>query len=357
MELYLSELMLRQADKQFIWHPYTQMKDWIEWDNKVIVGGEGFYLIDSEGKKFLDGIASMWCNVWGHGNNELVDSMIDQLRNLQHSTLFGLCNGPSVKLAVRLLTLAKGMDKLFYSDNGSTAIEVAMKMALHYWRNKGKAEKTHFISLEHGYHGDTVGSMSVGYSEKFFYAYKPLLTKIYRVPSPFLYESKHENVTDLVENCLEQTENILNAFLGKYSENKQLFHGHTFTGHPLGCAAALTNLNLYKKNNLMQQIRLNSKYLANRLGEFEKSSIVADIRHKGLLAGIELAKNGKPIQNMKNKKRINYFIMHESLKMGVFLRPLGNIMLIIPPLAINRNNLETLLDVQFTLLRKIEKQT
>jgi adenosylmethionine---8-amino-7-oxononanoate aminotransferase len=444
-------LKLDDADKKFVWHPYTQMKDWRNCNNKVIVRGEGFHLIDESGKKYLDGIASMWCNVWGHGKNEVVDRMTQQLQNLQHSTLFGLANAPSIELAKKILKMAKGMDKVFYSDNGSTAIEVAMKMALQYWSNKGKYEKKNFISLEHAYHGDTVGTMSVGYITKFFAAYKPLLFKSYTVPSPFFYESRYKNRSDFEQYCLEKTENLLkrhaskcsalvmesgaqiaggviiypdgyqkkiselckkydvllildeiatgfgrlgnmaeyisqrsipdiacfgkaltagyfplavtltterifDQFLGEYFQNKQLFHGHTFTGHPVGCAAALENIILYKKCNLIQHIKANGKYLKKRLHEFEKFSIVADIRYKGLLAGIELAKNGKPIQILKDKTKVNYFVMKESLKMGVFLRALGNVMIVIPPLAIDRNDLGILLDTQFKLLQKIEER-
>ncbi|HYX56886.1 MAG TPA: aminotransferase class III-fold pyridoxal phosphate-dependent enzyme, partial [Nitrososphaeraceae archaeon] len=116
-------MKLNDADKKFVWHPYTQMNDWTKFDNKVIVRGRGFYLMDDSGKKYLDGIASMWCNVWGHGKNEVVNRMTQQLQNLQHSTLFGLANGPSIELAKKILNMSKGMDKVFYSDNGSTAIE------------------------------------------------------------------------------------------------------------------------------------------------------------------------------------------------------------------------------------------
>jgi adenosylmethionine-8-amino-7-oxononanoate aminotransferase len=443
-------MSLRDTDREFVWHPYTQMSDWKKWDNRVIVKGEGFYLVDSECKRYLDGIASMWCNVWGHGGNKVVEAMTEQLKNLQHSTLFGLASGPSAQLAEKLVGLAKGMEKVFYTDNGSTAIEAAMKMALQYWRNKGRDAKREFISLEHGYHGDTTGAMSLGYIENFFGAYKPLLTKVHKVPSPLLYESQFENEKDLVDWCLEKTERLLkkrgdksaalimesgaqiaggaiiypidyqkkvaklcrdyevllvldeiatgfgrlgnmieylaqrskpdivcfgkaltagyfplavtlttdrvfNAFLGKYSDNKHLYHGHTFTGHPVGCAAAMANIELYKKHNLMQRINANARYIASRLREFAKSSIVADIRHKGLLAGIELARGNKPIIMLNNKDRINYFIMQESLKMGVHLRPLGNIMMVIPPLAIGKRDLEKLLDVQLEILRKVER--
>jgi adenosylmethionine---8-amino-7-oxononanoate aminotransferase len=392
----------------------------------------------------------MWCNVWGHGHNKVIAAMNEQLKNLQHSTLFGLASSPSTRLAERLVSIAKGMDKVFYTDNGSAAIEAAMKMAVQYWHNKGKCQKKEFISLEHGYHGDTVGAMSVGYIEKFFGAYRPLLINVHRAPSPLLYGSRFDKADDLVEWCLEKTEKMLkrhgdkccalvmesgaqiaggaiiypagyqkkvrdlckrydvllildeiatgfgrlgnmveyvaqrsqpdivcfgkaltggyfpiaatlthdrifNAFLGEASENKQFYHGHTFTGHPVGCAAALANIELYKERKIMQQINENARYIKSRLGQFAEISIVADIRNKGLLGGIELAKNGKPIRMLRNKDNINYFIMHESLKMGVHLRPLANIMMIIPPLAIETDDLGKILDTLLELLKKIEK--
>jgi adenosylmethionine-8-amino-7-oxononanoate aminotransferase len=443
-------LNLKNADKEFVWHPYTQMSDWQKWNNKVIVKGDGFYLVDSKGRKYLDGTASMWCNVWGHGQNNVVEAMMEQLKYVQHSTLFGFANSPSTKLAERLVRLAKGMSRVFYTDNGSTAIEVALKMARQYWYYKGKYGKKEFISIENGYHGDTIGAMSVGYIEKFFGAYKPLLFNVHRVPSPLLYGSRFRNESDLVERCLERTETMLkkhqhqcaalimesgaqiaggaiiypagyqkkmarlcrehevllvldeiatgfgrlgnmieylaqrsqpdivcfgkaltagyfplavtlvtervfDAFLGKYCYNKQLYHGHTFTGHAVGCAAALANIDSYKKCNLIQQINRSAQYIASRLPEFSKSRIVADIRHKGLLAGIELAMNNEPLMALKSKERTNYFIMHESLKRGVHLRPLGNIMMVIPPVAIGKGDLEKLLDVQLKILRRIEK--
>ena len=426
------------------------MGDWAKWNNRVIVKGDGFYLVDSEGRKYLDGAASMWCNVWGHTQNKVVQAMIDQLKKVPHATLFGFANAPSVKLAERLISLARGMHKVFYTDNGSSAIEVAMKMAIQYWYNKGKDKKREFISLEHGYHGDTRGAMSIGYIEDFFKVYRPLLFDVHRVPSPILYGSAFTNENDLVEWCLEKTETtikrhrnrcaalimesgaqiaggavifptgyqkkiarlckdydillildeiatgfgrlgnvveylaqksqpdivcfgkaltggyfplavtlvtrrIFDAFLGRYHYNKHLYHGHTFTGHPVGCAAALANIENYQNRDLIQQIKVSTEYIASRLPEFWKSPIVADIRHKGLLAGIELAKNNKPIVILKNKDIINYFIMQQALKMGVYLRPLRNIMLLIPPLGIGQQDLEKLLNVQLMLLRRIEK--
>jgi adenosylmethionine---8-amino-7-oxononanoate aminotransferase len=447
-----TELDLTKADKEFVWHPYTQMRDWVKWNNRVIVKGDGFYLVDSKGRRYLDGSASMWCNVWGHTDNEVIQAMVDQLKKIPHSTLFGFANSPSSKLAEMLVSLARGMHKVFYTDNGSTAIEVAMKIALQFWHNKGKQAKTQFISLEHGYHGDTVGAMSLGYIENFFKVYSPLLLNVHRVPTPLLFGSKFTNESDLVKWCLEKTEatlkrhndqcaalimesgaqiaggaiiyppgyqkkiaklckdhnvllildeiatgfgrlgniieymaqdsqpdivcfgkaltggyfplavtlvtrRIFNAFLGKYNYNRHLYHGHTFTGHPVGCAAALTNIENYRNHTLTQQIKISSEYIASWLPEFSESPIVGDIRHRGMLVGIELIKNNKPVVTLKNRQIINYFIMHESLKMGVHLRPLGNIILLIPPLGIEMPDLYKLLNIVMKLLKKIEKLT
>ncbi|HXT83526.1 MAG TPA: adenosylmethionine--8-amino-7-oxononanoate transaminase [Verrucomicrobiae bacterium] len=448
--------LLDKNDKQFVWHPYTQMKDWLQKDhNKVISKGEGFYLVDSNGNKYLDGIASMWCNVWGHGQNEVTDAMIEQIKTLQHSTLFGLANEPSVNLAEELLKISKGMDRVFYTDNGSTAIEVAIKMALQYYSNIGKPEKNQFISLENGYHGDTIATMSIGYIEKYFRAYKSLLTPVFQAPSP-LYKKRLDNeendnqaYEDFIDMCIEKTEYILKkyghkccalimesgaqiaggviiypsgyqkriadlcqkydvllildeiatgfgrlgnmveyiaqnsipdivcfgksltagyfplavtlttnkifeSFLGNYNENKQLYHGHTFTGNPIGCATALANLKAYQHYNLIHKIGENSKHILKRLKEIESLDIISNIRHKGLLTGMDLEKNGKPIEILKDSQRLNYFVMQESLKMGVFLRSLGNVLMFIPSLAISQNDLDKIIDVQFKLVKMIQ---
>ena len=448
----LSKLRLSQADKSFVWHPYTQMKDWQKMRNTVITSGENFYLVDNRGNKYLDGIASMWCNVWGHGENEITFKMLSQMKKFQHSTLFGLASDPSVRLAAKLLKICKGMDKVFYSDNGSTAIEVAMKMALQYWRNKGALKKTHFISLKGGYHGDTIGAMSVGYVRDYFLAYQPLLKKVHRVPAPSMdAKSKTKASAIEVQRCIQKTEDVLRknaskcsalimesgaqiaggvriypdryqkeisklcakydvllildeiatafgrlgnmieyisqrsipdiacfgkalsagysplavtlttskiyrAFDGDYLEKKHFFHGHTFTGHALGCTAAIANLDLIKKNKLISQVRYNSQYIHNRLKEIHNSPVASCVRHKGLLAAVDIKKDGKPIVYIKNKVPIGYYIMQESLKMGVFLRSLGSTLIIIPPLAIPRTDLEFLMDVVINLIYKIEHQ-
>jgi adenosylmethionine-8-amino-7-oxononanoate aminotransferase len=335
-------------------------------------------------------------------------------------------------------------------------------MALQYYTNIGKPERNRFISIENGYHGDTVAAMSVGYIKKYFGAYKPLLTSVLKAPSPINKKRKNPNKKeerrsienrqdDFIENCIEKTEiiikknskrccalimesgaqiaggviiypqdyqkriaelckkydillildeiatgfgrlgnmieyisqdsipdivcfgkaltagyfplavtlttnKIFESFLGEYRENKQFYHGHTFTGNPIGCSTALANIKEYQNKNLIEQIKENSNHILKRLKELESFDIIADIRHKGLLTGIELEKNGKPIEMLKDGQRLNYFVMKESLKMGVFLRTLGNVLMFIPPLAIKRNDLDKIIDVQFKLIEMIESK-
>ncbi len=428
------------------------MKDWQDFDIKVISKAKGPWLVDSEGRKYLDGVASMWCNVWGHTRKEIVNAMIDQVKRLQHSTLFGLANEPAILLAQMMVKQAKGMSRVFYSDNGSTAVEVALKMALQYWRNSGKPNKNRFIALQNGYHGDTIGAMSVGYIRNFFTNYRKVLFSVQRAPSPYLYRRPNNmSEDDFVTHCIDSmemilkknsnvaavimesgaqlaggaiiypdgyqkeikklcekygallildeiatgfgrlgsmveyikqesmpdivafgkmltagylplavtlsTEEIYNAFLGEFDEYKQLFHGHTFTGNPIGCATAIANLELYKKEKLIESVRRKSKIIRKRLDEIEEYEIVGDVRHKGMLAGIELVNDKKSKRALRLKKeRINYLIMRESLKRGIFLRPLGHIMLLVPPLAIPNNELDMLLDVSVEIIEYIQKK-
>lgn len=425
------------------------MKDWQDLDIRVIRKARGSWLIDTENRKYLDGVASMWCNAWGHTRKEIVDQMIEQIKKLQHSTLFGLANEPSILLARMLVRHAQGMSKVFYSDNGSTAVEVALKMALQYWSNTGKPNKNRLVALKHGYHGDTIGAMSAGYMEEFFGNYRKVLFSVKRAPSPYLYRrprnvSEDEFVTDCIDsmekilrydrnvgavimesgaqiagggiiypdgyqkeirNLCEKydillildevatgfgrlgsmveyrkqrslpdivafgkmltagylplaatlsTQRIYEAFLGGFDEQKHLFHGHTFTGNPIACATAIANLHLYRKEHLIDDVRRKSGAIAKRLDEIEKFEIVGDVRHKGMLVAIELVNDRKSKKPCTVKgKRINYLIMQESLKHGVFLRPLGHIMLLVPPLAIPLNELNMLIDKFIEIIRHI----
>jgi len=447
-------------DKRYVWHPYTQMQNWNKQDNAVITHGDGFYLVSENGKKYLDGIANMWCSVWGYGSNPVIEAIRRQFHELPHSTLFGLANKPSIVLATKLLKLAKGMDKIFYSDNGSTAMEVALKIAVQYWKNKQFPKKNRLLSLENGYHGDTIATMSMGYVDRYFSPYKSLLIKTFRAPAPSSFENDLDNAltdSEIVDICIEKTEHILQKnsnhiaglvmesgaqiaggvsiyprnyqkrisdlckkydvllildeiatgfgrlgnmieyisqsslpdivcygkalnggyfpiavtlttdqiykeFLGKYNENKQLFHGHTYTGHPAGCAACITNLEMYEKRNLIQKIRDNSKHIKKKLKELEDYQSVHKIRHKGLLLGIELTSENKISQGKRKKQPLSFidgvdlsnYIMRESLKRGVLLRSLGNIVTLIPPLAMPRNQLDILIDTLYDIIKPID---
>ena len=194
------------------------MKIWNRGSNKIIIEGDDFYLIDQNKKKILDGVTGMWSNVWGYGENPIIKSMQRQLSTLPNSTLFGLGNRKSVNLAEKLIKLCKGMDKVFYSDNGSTAIEIALKMSTQYWKNKNNNSKKHlFLSLRNGYHGDTMGPMSVGFVANFFESYKSILLKTFRVPSPKDYEFKYEVESEIVDKCLDLTEKKLKKYSSKIS--------------------------------------------------------------------------------------------------------------------------------------------
>lgn len=427
------------------------MQDWQRSDIKVIQKAKNSWLIDSDGRKYLDGVASMWCNVWGHTKKEIVGAMIEQIKKLQHSTLFGLANEPSILLAQLLVKYAKGMSRVFYSDNGSTAVEVAIKMALQYWRNTGKHSKNRFVALEHGYHGDTIGAMSVGYIEHFFANYKKVLFNVKRVPSPYLYRrSNNMSEDEFIAHCVDSVEKILrnddsvaalimesgaqlaggviiypdgyqkqvkdlcskydvllildevatsfgrlgamieylaqdskpdivafgkmltagylplaatlatekiyDSFLGDLNEYRHLFHGHTFTGNPIACATAIANLQLYEKENLIEDVKKKARLIKRRLDEINSIEIVGDVRHKGMLVGIELVKDKKSKKPFTIKgKEISQLIMQESLKRGVFLRPLGHIMLLVPPLATPDKELNMLIDVAIETIKKIQK--
>jgi adenosylmethionine---8-amino-7-oxononanoate aminotransferase len=424
------------------------MKMWNNSENIVIESGKGFNFVDTKERSYLDGISNMWCNVWGHDRTEIISAMKKQLDILPHSTLFGLVNDPSVKLAKRLTNMVKGMSKVFYTDNGSTAIEAALKIATQYWNNKGKTQKKKFICLKNGYHGDTIGCMSIGYIDGYFSPYKSLLLKTIKVDSPTIRHEKFgrqsfEQYIDKIENILNRlsskisafvmesgaqiaagvniypknfqkeisdlckkydtllildeiatgfgrlgnmieykaqhsepdivcfakaltggyfplavtltTNDIFKEFLGDYWAKKQLFHGHTFTGHPVGCIAALTNLDLYHKLNLIKKIRDNALVLNRLLTKFAELDICYDIRQKGLLCGVELRKGKNPIK-MIEKVPIGQYIAAESLKRGVYLRTLGNIITIIPPLAIEKEDLRKLVDIEYEIVEKIQQK-
>jgi adenosylmethionine-8-amino-7-oxononanoate aminotransferase len=423
-----------------------------EWGNfQKIVKGQGMWLIDSEGNKLLDGVGSMWCNVWGHSKKELVNAIIRQTKKIQHSSLFNLTNEPAEMLAHKLIKISSGMNRVFFSDNGSTAMEISFKLALQYWKNHGMKNKTKLATLENGYHGDTFGAMSVGYVPQFFSKFKEQLFATARIPVPNSYRIPSEySFSEYQKYCLEKIENLLSnqkniaafvmesgaqvaggviiyprgfqkkisklckknnvllildevatglgrlgslvqyqeqdsspdivsygkmltggyltlgatlsskkiydSFLGKFNDLKHLFHGHTFTGNPIAAAVANANLKLYEKNKLIKKIAKTCKVFEERIDELFEIDIVGDVRHKGMLMGIELVKNKRKKIPISPKTSINKIFFEEGKNNGIYLRTLGNIVMLVPPLAISENELDLLIDRVIQTIKNVNKK-
>ena len=413
------------------------MKEWDSFDK--ITTGKGMWLIDSKGNRMLDGVASMWCNVWGHSNPELVKAIVNQSKKLQHSSMFNLTNEPAEKLAENLVKISPGMYKVFFSDNGSTAMEIAIKLSLQYWKNIGERKKTKIATIENGYHGDTFGAMSVGYIPEFFGKFKEQLFSTiqfpvpnkYRIPKGFTFSdyqnycieniekkfSKNNNIAAFIMESGAQVaggviiypkgfqrmiskickkydvlfvldevatgfgrlgsmiqyqeqkstpdivaygkmltggyltmaatltnKKIYDSYLGEFNDWKHLFHGHTYTGNPIAAAVANENLKMYQKNNLIRRIQKTSKVFEKFYQEISEIDIVGDIRHKGMLMGIELVTNKKKKTPINPKRSINKIFFEEGKKQGIYLRTLGNIVMLVPPLAISEKELDLLLN-------------
>jgi adenosylmethionine-8-amino-7-oxononanoate aminotransferase len=412
------------------------MSEWGSFD--TITKGKGIWLIDSKGNKIIDAVGSMWCNVWGHSNPELVKAITTQSKKIQHSSLFNLTNEPVEKLADNLIKISPEMSKVFFSDNGSSAMEIAIKMALQYWKNIGEKDKTKIATVENGYHGDTFGAMSVGYVPEFFAKFKEQLFPTIQFPVPNKYRiPKGLTFTDYQNDCLEKIEKrfskkddiaafimesgaqmaggviiypkefqkkisklckkhdilfvldeiatgfgrlgsmvqyqeqqsmpdivaygkmltggyltmaatlankkIYDSYSGEFNDWKHLFHGHTYTGNPIAAAVANENIHMYKKYNLIKKIQKTSKIFSKYYEEILDIDIVGDIRHKGMLMGIELVSNKEKKIPIKTKKSINKVFFEEGKKQGIYLRTLGNIVMLVPPLSIQDNELELLL--------------
>ncbi|AEH46563.1 adenosylmethionine--8-amino-7-oxononanoate transaminase [Parageobacillus thermoglucosidasius] len=204
---------LEQWDKEYVWHPFTQMKTYVQEHPLIIERGSGSYLFDVNGNKYLDGYASLWVNVHGHNDPELNEALHMQIETIAHSTLLGAANVPSILLAKKLVELWPGLSKVFYSDTGAAAVEIALKIAYQYWQNIDPvryAKKTAFVSLREAYHGDTIGAVSVGGMELYHRIFQPLLFERIEVPSPYVYRmSEYGNEQEIVQYCLQQLEHVL----------------------------------------------------------------------------------------------------------------------------------------------------
>ena len=448
---------LKDADLKFVWHPFTQMQDFAPEENLVIVKGEGNYLEDDLGNRFFDATSSLWVNAHGHNHPRLNAAVHHQLGKLAHSTLLGIGNEPAALLAEKLVSLAPGgLSRVFYSDNGSTAAEVALKMAFQYHRHRGAtgSQRSRFVSLKEGYHGDTVGSVSVGGMELFHAIFKPLLFHTYLAPSPNCYRCPfHKSYPSCERDCVTALESLLvehgdeiaavileplvqgaggmviypaevlrgyheaarrhgvlfivdevatgfgrtgtlfaceqagiepdlmsvakaltggylpvaatlvsehiyETFLGDFAEFKTFFHGHTFTGNPLGCAAALASLELVEAPGFLPRVNLMSQHLAGRLERLRGHPNVGDIRLLGLMGGVELVVDRATGQRLDWRERTGHRVCMAAREAGVLARPLGDVLVLMPPLASTEAELDHLVEaLEYGIDRELGGQT
>ena len=434
---------LRRADKAHLWHPFTQMQEWVDGDPVVIASAERELLIDTEGNRYVDGASSLWCNLHGHRRPEIDEAIRSQLGRVAHSTLLGLASAPSIELAERLAAIAPdGLTRVFYSDSGATAVEVALKMAFQYWQQCGRPrpDKTKFVCLDLAYHGDTLGAVSVGGIDLFHSIYRPLLFETIRAPSPYCYRCplqedpatcgmacaaameailaaradevaavileplvqgaggmithpdgylrrvadacrahdvllicdevatgfgrtgrmfacEHEGVRpDLL--CLAKgisggylplaatlaTEAIYQAFLGDSGEGRTFFHGHTYTGNALACAAGVASLDVFEKDRVLERIGELQAALAEALAPLAAMPHVGQVRRRGLMAGIELVADSSTREPYPPEQRRGRSVCLAARKHGVWIRPLGDVVVLMPPYCIGDESLARLVE-------------
>jgi adenosylmethionine-8-amino-7-oxononanoate aminotransferase len=409
-----------QLDRDHLWHPFTQQQGWCEEEPLVIERAEGCELIDAEGRRYLDGVSSLWCNVHGHRHPAIDRAISEQLGKVAHSTMLGLSHPAGAELAGRLIEIAPpGLSRVFYSDSGSTATEIALKMAFQYQQQRGgqHTRRTSFVHLRGAYHGDTLGSVSVGGIDLFHAAYGPLLfaghtaeagdaTDLARILSAHEEEIAAVIVEPLVQGaagilvqppgylkevralcdrfgvllicdevatgfgrtgtmfaceqervspdllCLAKgltggymplaatlaTERIYDGFLGSAEQHRTFFHGHTYTGNPLACAAAIANLDAFESERTILRLQPKIRLLADLLDRVAAMPEVAEVRGRGFMVGIDLGEHDPA-------RRVGHRVTLEARRRGAIIRPLGDTIVLMPPLAISKGDLRRLVEV------------
>ncbi len=440
---------IKKLDQSLIWHPFTQMKEYASEDPLIIERGEGSYLIDIDGKKYLDGVSSLWVTVHGHRKKELDDAIKNQIDKISHSTLLGLSNVPAVQFAEKLLAIApKNLKKVFYSDSGSTSVEIAIKIAFQYFKNKNvrssesgvQSEKpltpnpqrrTKFVTLQNAYHGDTIGSVSVGGIDLFHSVYRPLLFDSYQIPSfdlewtENLFKERSEEIAAVIVEPMIQgasgmllqpegfltklreltkkykilmivdevatgfgrtgkmfacdhekiepdilcvakgitggylplaatltTQEIYDGFYADYAEFKTFFHGHTYTGNPLACAVAIANLEIFEKEKTIEQLQPKIHLLKELLTFFQNHPHVKEVRQLGMMIGIELIQDKKKQIEYPLEERIGHKVVLAARKRGAIIRPLGSVIVLMPPLSISHEEIKKLTEIVFDSIQE-----
>jgi adenosylmethionine-8-amino-7-oxononanoate aminotransferase len=428
---------LKRWDKAHVWHAFTQMA---EYEPLLIERAHGCTLVDCEGREYLDGVSSLWCNVHGHRHPQIDAAIRRQLDQVAHVTLLGMAHPTTVKLAKKLTEIApSGLNHVFFSDDGATAVEVALKMAFQYWRQRktdSTDQRTKYLSWQNAYHGDTLGSVSVGGVARFHEMFRPLLFDVVRLPAPDMYrlpagitrETACSHYLGQLESGLQQhagelaavviepllqaaagiithppgflrgvreltrrygvfliadevavgfgrtgkmfaceheqvvpdflclakgltggylplaatltTDEVYNAFLGRYEDSKTFFHGHTYGGNPLGAAAALATLEVFEQESTLTDLQPKIARLSEHLVRLTDHPHVGDIRQCGLIAGIEIVKIRETREPFPWEEKRGIRVCQQALQHGVWLRPLGNVVVIMPPLAISLAELD-----------------
>ena len=427
---------LEHWDRTIVWHAFTQMA---EYEPLILERAAGCTVVDVDGREYLDGVSSLWCNVHGHRHPRLDAAIRQQLDRVAHVTSLGSSHPTTIKLAKRLVDLAPaGLDHVFFSDDGATAVEVAVKMALQYWRQRPdpRPEKTCYLALANAYHGDTLGSVSVGGVERFHAMFEPLLFETLRVPAPDTYRlpagvaadralghyleqvervlaEHHARIAALVIEPLVQaaagmimhprgylagvreltrryevlliadevavgmgrtgklfaceheevvpdflcvakgltggympmaatlaTDEIWQAFLGSYAESKSFFHGHTYGGNPLAAAVALATLDVFEEEQTLEHLAPKIARLGDHLRRIAAPAQVGDVRQCGLIGAVELVRDRATKEPYPWAERRGIRVCEHARSEGVLLRPLGNVVVIMPPLAISLEELD-----------------
>jgi adenosylmethionine-8-amino-7-oxononanoate aminotransferase len=410
---------LAALDHRVLWHPFTQQQGWMDEPPVIVERAEGTTLYDTEGNSYIDGVSSLWCNVHGHRHHAIDAAVRMQLERMAHSTMLGLSHRPAIELARRLVEIAPdGLARVFYSDNGSTAAEVALKMAFQWWQHRGDTQRDRFVCLRNAYHGDTIGSVSVGGIDLFHSLYRPLLFSAWQVepgdtghiaallecsaervaaviveplvqgaagmlvhPEGYLrrvrelcdehgvllicdevatgfgrtgrmFACEHEGVApDFL--CLSKgltggylplgatltTERVYEGFLGAHHELKTFFHGHTYTGNPLACAAALASLDVFESERTLQRLEVKIELLGRWLERYVAPlQGVAEVRRCGFMTGIELA-------DFPLEARMGHQVTLAARRRGAIVRPLGDVVVLMPPLSITESELRRLVEI------------
>jgi adenosylmethionine-8-amino-7-oxononanoate transaminase len=423
---------LVEIEKRHLWHPFTQMRDWEAEEPLFIERGEGIRLFDINGRAYYDANSSMWLNVHGHGRPEIDRAVMRQLGRVAHSTMLGLTHQPGTLLAGRLAEIGPpGLSRVFYSDDGSTAVEVAIKMAYQYWRHRGH-NRRRYIAHSEGYHGDTMGAVSVGGVGRFHSMFRELMFDCELAPSPArcrnaqdaaekleqimsrfpgeisavviepmvqmaggvlisppgylrrvrelcdrydallifdevatgfgrtgkMFACEHEEVApDFL--CLGKglsggylpiaatltSERIYEMFLGDYTEWKQFTHGHSYTGNPLACAAALASLDIFEGDEVLAGLPAKIECVQKSLKEMRRLAHVGEIRQCGLLVGIDIVKDKSNGEAYTMEETIGPRICRHARDFGLITRPLGNVITFVPPLCSTEAELTDMLKI------------